>query len=89
MTVRLDRSIATPATGRKHPELLCGRMAMLGIDRGAIEQADSQMFDKLEQRCAGCEYPQACALDLEHDPTNPVWEAYCPNSALLTVLTAA
>lgn len=87
MKDRLDRSIAKPA--RPHNELLCSRMAKLGLDRRTIERGDRATFDRLQRRCAGCEFPDACAVDLRHDPSNPVWEAYCPNSALLTMLAGA
>lgn len=87
MKDRLDRSMARP--GRQPNALLCSRMAKLGLDRNAIERSDRAMFDKLKRRCAGCEFPDACAVDLRHDPSNPVWEAYCPNSALLTLLSGA
>ena len=85
MKDRLDRSIAGP--GREPNELLCYRMAILGLDRKTIERSDGATFDKLSQRCAGCDFPDACAIDLTQDPSSPVWEAYCPNSGLLNVLT--
>ena len=89
MKPRLDRSSSGPMPSRKDKTLLCCRMAKLGLDFNTIEHADRILFDQLKQRCAGCEFPEACADDLKHDPSNPVWEAYCPNSARLTALTGA
>lgn len=89
MKDRLDCSNLRHTAGRKNKDLLCCRMAKLGLDCGVIEHADRQVFDELKQRCAGCEFPDACADDLREDPSNPVWEAYCPNSARLTALTAS
>ena len=89
MKVSPDRSTSTHASGRKDKYLLCCRMAKLGLDFNSIEHTDSKMFDELKQRCAGCEFPDACAVDLRDDPSNPTWEAYCPNSARLTALAGA
>ncbi len=82
MSVRLD-PIA------KEKGLLCCRMAAVGLDYDAVARADRSLFDRLRQRCAKCEFPNACAVDLRDDPSSPVWEAYCPNSALLTSLSEA
>jgi hypothetical protein len=38
------------------------------------------------RRCLGCGYREACAVDLERDPNNPVWETYCPNAGTLLEL---
>jgi hypothetical protein len=84
MEIRNDRSTAKPTTTAEHNELLYCRMAMLGLDLYAI---DGETFDKIKRRCATCDFWEACAVDLKRDPTNPVWEAYCPNSAELNALT--
>jgi hypothetical protein len=84
MQIRNDRSTAKP-TISAHNNLLYRRMAML--DLHAIECGDSETFDEIKRRCATCSFWEACAVDLKRDPTNPVWEAYCPNSAELNALT--
>jgi hypothetical protein len=61
-------------------------MAMLGLDPQAVKRGYSKMFDKLKQQCTSCSSWEACAVDLKRDPTNPVWEAYCPNAGVLNVL---
>lgn len=84
MTVRPDRPVAGP-----EPDLLSCRMAILGLDLDAIARGDSRTFDVLKQRCLDCDVRDACTVDLQRDPNNPVWEAYCPNSPLLNSLTEA
>ncbi len=88
MSVRPD-PIARDKSGAAGNRLLCCRMALVGLDCEAIARTDRDMFDRLRQRCAGCEFPEACADDLRADPSSPVWEAYCPNSAQLIALTGA
>ncbi len=82
MTVRPE----PPGSDNSAKPLLCCRMAALGLDRDAVASADRELFDRLRQRCAKCEFPEACSDDLREDPSNPVWEAYCPNSPALTRL---
>jgi hypothetical protein len=86
MTVRPDRPAAADTVGCEHDDLLFCRMAILGLDLDAIEQGDRKTFNELEQRCWKCDSRGACEIDLVRDPNNPVWETYCPNSALLNVL---
>jgi hypothetical protein len=64
-------------------------MAALGLDREDVARADQALFERLRQRCAQCEFPEACGADLREDPSNPVWEAYCPNSPALTRLAGS
>ena len=84
MQIRRDRSTAKPVMSAEHNYLLFSRMAMLGLDRYAI---DSETLDEVKRRCTTCAFWEACAVDLTRDPTSPVWEAYCPNSAELNALT--
>jgi hypothetical protein len=66
--------------------LFSRRMTILGLDLDAIERDDSKTFNELKERCAKCDFRDACAIDLWCDPNTPVWEAYCPNSGMLNVL---
>jgi hypothetical protein len=70
-------------------ELLDCRMAMLGLDLGAIESGAGDIFNEIRRRCINCGYREACAVDLKRDPNNPVWETYCPNSGTLIALAEA
>lgn len=88
MNVHIE-PVVTNKRGSADTPLLCVRMKQLGLDRDAMSRSDATLFNMLQRRCAKCEFPDACAGDLRDDPTNPVWEAYCPNSALLTRLSGA
>lgn len=88
MQTRNDRSRTTGVTPEKHGDLIHQRMAKLGLDWGAIERGESETLAKIRQRCLSCSFWEACAVDLKRDPNSPVWEAYCPNSAVLNAFTA-
>jgi hypothetical protein len=70
-------------------DLLDFRMAMLGLDLSAVEGYDGAMFEAIRERCASCDFREACELDLKRDPNDPVWETYCPNTATLIALPEA
>jgi hypothetical protein len=70
-------------------DLLDCRMAMLGLDLSAVEGYDGTMFEAIRQRCASCHFRVACELDLKRDPNDPVWETYCPSTAVLLALPEA
>jgi uncharacterized protein DUF6455 len=76
-----------PVAGQSANDLLHGRIAVLGLDLDAIEIGDCDTFNTLNQRCARCDRHETCAIDFRRDPNDPVWETYCPNSALLNALT--
>ncbi len=70
-------------------DLLSCRMAMLGLDLGAIESCGGQAFEAIRRRCTSCDSREACALDIRRDPNDPFWETYCPNTATLIALPEA
>jgi hypothetical protein len=69
--------------------LLDCRMAILGLDLADIESQDRHTLDVITHRCAKCEFREACEIDLERDPNDPVWESYCPNTPILMALAQA
>ncbi|MGA8292272.1 MAG: benzoate-CoA ligase family protein [Rhodoplanes sp.] len=61
----------------------------LGLDPGAIEEADPQLFREMQSKCAMCEHHDRCGADLDEgvDPAN--FEDYCPNMDVLVTLRVA
>jgi hypothetical protein len=86
MQIHNDRSTGTRAAPEEYYDLLYCRMSMLGLDLPAIESRDRETADQIKRRCTLCGFRDACAVDLERDPNNPVWEAYCPNSGTFNSL---
>jgi len=70
----------------EHDELLDCRMAMLGLN---LDATNGGTFNEIMRRCKSCGYRDACAVDLERDPNNPVWETYCPNTSAFIALAEA
>jgi hypothetical protein len=83
----IERLRYDPTTPNEPDELLCCRMAMLGLDPSVIEAGDPEAFATIKRRCKRCEFREACTADLKRDPNNPVWESYCPNSGALNTLS--
>jgi hypothetical protein len=87
MHIRNNSSTRKSTAPDNTDDILYCRMAMLGLDLHAIESHDRETIDGIRQRCKNCEDREACAVDLERDPNNPVWAAYCPNSRTFNSLT--
>ena len=87
MRIRNNRSSAVSSRLGDGVDLVSSRMAMLGLDIDEIESHDRETIWAIRRRCAACDEWEACAVDLERDPNNPVWEAYCPNTGTFNSLT--
>ena len=79
-------SIGNPAASDEVDELLRSRMKILGLDVDATSRDFPEVFDRVRKNCPLCGDREACVIDLQHDPNALIWEAYCPNSAVLNVL---
>ena len=79
-------SISMQTITDEHDELLDCRMAMLGLN---LDATNGDTCNKIMRRCKSCGYREACAVDLNRDPNNPVWETYCPNVGAFIALADA
>lgn len=86
MQIGKPRSTRTATILQQQEELLDCRMAMLGVRLNPSESIDGDALREMMRRCMACGYREACAVDLERDPNNPVWETYCPNAGGLLEL---
>jgi hypothetical protein len=78
MQIHNDRS---PGKSKDIDALLTCRMSMLGLDPFAVETDNKDTSEEIMRRCVSCGYRDACAVDLERDPNDPIWETYCPNAS--------
>jgi len=86
MQIGKPRATGKSTTPEQQEELLDCRIVMLGLQLTPAEIADSGALKEMMRRCLSCGYREACAVDLERDPNNPVWETYCPNAGTLIEL---
>ena len=86
MQIGKPRATGKSTTPEPQEELLDCRMVMLGVQLNPTEIADNIALKEMMRRCMNCGYREACAVDLERDPNNPVWETYCPNAGMLIEL---
>jgi hypothetical protein len=62
------------------------RMTALELDWDKLASVRPSTVRELVERCTTCESPEQCEWDLREDPSNPAWQAYCPNAATLMAL---
>lgn len=75
------------ARSNRSDDLLDCRMAMLGLDIAVTRSSNPDTFETIRRMCSSCAFRDACAVDLERDPNNPVWETYCPSAGALIALS--
>jgi hypothetical protein len=76
---------------RKGPgaaDLLYRRLGALGLDKEKIAQDEPAVLKDLQRLCSLCESKGRCMHDLDRDPNDAAWRAYCPNASTLTALRA-
>jgi hypothetical protein len=68
--------------------LLLRRMSILGVDADRFARVEPALFGDLQTLCRERERPDLCRRELRRDPAGVAWEDYCPNAAVLNVVTA-
>lgn len=71
-------------------DLLRRRMLILRVDPNRYCRSEPANFRKLQKSYSACNSHERCALDLAQDavdPTRPDWQDYCPNVAMLKMLS--
>ena len=67
--------------------LLWRRLAALGLNETAIGHAEPAVLRDLQRVCSLCVSTRDCKHDLaSRDPSDPAWQAYCPNVTTLDAL---
>ena len=80
----------------KHPRYadtwpLLHRMTVLRLDPDELADLEPLVFCDLRSACMMCENRQTCERDLADETADLAWQSwrdYCPNSTILTVLSA-
>jgi uncharacterized protein YjiS (DUF1127 family) len=67
-------------------DLLYRRMNEIKLDRKEITQADPQVMRDLQRVCTVCGSKRRCEHELANNPSDPVWQKYCPNATTLSAL---
>lgn len=68
--------------------LLSRRLAALKLDENAIGRKEPAVLRDLKRVCALCSSTYECKHDLARNPSDPVWQVYCPNVMTLEALAA-
>jgi hypothetical protein len=68
--------------------LLSHRLAALGIDEVGTARNEPAVMRDLKRVCSLCSETNYCKSDLNRNPSDPVWQVYCPNVDTLKALAA-
>jgi len=85
------RSADREALIADHRHLLEARLALLGLEAGELTRSCPLVFERLRDRCSGCESPDQCARDLADalvEEDSQEWRDYCRNAGTLRMLSA-
>jgi hypothetical protein len=63
-------------------------MNEIKLDRREITHADPQVMRDLQRVCTVCGSKRRCEHDLVNNPSDLVWQKYCPNATTLLALAA-
>ena len=69
-------------------DLLYLRMKEVHLDRKEITQLDPDVMRDLQRECTVCGSKWRCEHELAKNPSDPVWQKYCPNATTLLALAA-
>jgi hypothetical protein len=67
-------------------DLLYWRMNEIKVDRMEVTRADPQVMRDLQRVCTVCGSKRRCEHELAKNPSDPVWQKYCPNATTLSAL---
>jgi hypothetical protein len=69
---------------------LLRRMRALDLVPHDVSRSEPALFRQLEARCRDCDSKERCLRDLRDGPAGDLrsgWREYCPNGAILNMLT--
>jgi hypothetical protein len=69
-------------------ELLSRRLAALKFDEHELARDKPEVLRDLQRVCTLCASKGRCEHDFAYRPSDPTWQAYCPNSQTLAALNA-
>jgi hypothetical protein len=69
-------------------ELLSRRLTSLGFDETELGLSRPGVLRDLQRVCTLCATKGRCEHDFAYRPSDPSWQAYCPNSQTLVALKA-
>ena len=78
------RQIAT--FGPDAAKLVTERLEALHLDADALAAEQPATMRDLQRLCSNCASKKRCQRDLAHDPSDVVWQQYCPNAHTLSLL---
>jgi hypothetical protein len=74
------------ADTKGYDALLLERMTRLGLSPAAVDDADRNAMQHLQNTCSSCALKQHCTRDLASEQGGHASAAYCPNEATLSDL---